>query len=247
MKGAFHIMCGFQPIDYMSPKPSVWTETVRQQALQQLADGLRAMGCAPGAEAQQQMVDYLMLMSRWNRAYNLTAIRQPQAMVERHLLDSLSIAGFIRAATVIDAGTGAGLPGIPLAIADRSRRFVLLDSNGKKIRFVRTVVRQLDLTHVQPIQARLEDFSSAGADVDIVCRALAPLAQLIEWSADKLVQGARLLAMKAELSDSELSAVPDDYNVRIEPITQSRNFDPPGPERCLVVITQSQTGERKLT
>ena len=222
----------------MPIKPSLWTDAVQQQASQRLAHGLQAMELTLDSIARQQMLDYLMLMSRWNRAYNLTAVNQPLAMVERHLLDSLSIAGFIEAANVIDAGTGAGLPGIPLAIADRSRHFVLLDSNGKKIRFVREVVRQLGLTQVQSVQARLETFESAMADIDIVCRALAPLAQLIEWSADKLAEGARLLAMKAELNDSELSAVPDDYNVRIEATTQHSDFGPPGPERCLVIITK---------
>ncbi|MEM7055003.1 MAG: 16S rRNA (guanine(527)-N(7))-methyltransferase RsmG, partial [Pseudomonadota bacterium] len=182
------------------------------------------------------LIDYLLLMDRWNHAYNLTAVREPLVMVERHVLDSLSIATWLEAEAVLDIGTGAGLPGIPLAIARPAKTFVLADSNGKKIRFVREVVRQLALERVRPIQSRMEALPIV-PDVDIVCRALAPLAQLVEWTAEWLENGARLLAMKAELSDFERKAVTTDYNMRIVRTVLHQNSEL-NRQRCLAIITR---------
>ena len=227
----------------MSNQPMPWSDSVQQQAHAQLQQGLQAMNIELSTDRQQRLIEYLMLMSRWNRAYNLTAVREPLAMVERHLLDSLSIAQWVEGATVLDAGTGAGLPGIPLAIADSSRQFMLADSNGKKIRFVREAVRQLGLNHVEPLQTRLEaldeaSLGSAPEKLDIVCRALAPLAQLIEWSDEWLAKGARLLAMKAELSDAERNAVPEAYNVEIV-LTARHEQEEHRRQRCLAIITRT--------
>ncbi|NEP61583.1 MAG: 16S rRNA (guanine(527)-N(7))-methyltransferase RsmG [Symploca sp. SIO2G7] len=216
----------------MKPSFNEWSDSVQIQARERLVERMRSMAFKPEPEQVHQLIEYAMLMSRWNRAYNLTAVREPMAIVERHLLDSLSIASWIAADTVLDAGTGAGLPGIPLAVVDRGREFVLVDSNGKKIRFVREAVRRLGLNHVRPLQARLESLDAAyeNTSVDIVCRALASLDQLIEWSAAWLGRGARLLAMKAAISDSERSAVPAHYNVKIEALeavhsaAQARNL-----------------------
>lgn len=186
-----------------------------------------------------RLLDYLQLMSHWNRAFNLTAVTEPMAMVERHLLDSLSIAPWLEADRIVDAGTGAGLPGIPLALCCPERQFQLIDSNGKKIRFVRNAIRTLSLSNVEAVQSRLEALPVADCRVDITCRALAPLHQLVAWVAPQLAAGSRLLAMKAELSDTERNGVPDDYNVRIESIATAGEAGLDQPARCLVIIRQS--------
>src|SRR5690625_5967549 len=110
------------------------------------------------AGQQSRLVDYMDLLAHWIRAFNLTAITDPVEMVHRHLIDSLAILPWVEGSLVADAGTGAGLPGVPLAIARPDTEFVLVDSNGKKIRFLRQVRRELGLTNIEPVQMRLEDW-----------------------------------------------------------------------------------------
>jgi 16S rRNA (guanine527-N7)-methyltransferase len=208
-----------------------------QHLRERLESGLGKMGIELSTHQAQALLAYLDLLSRWNRAYNLTAIDEPEEMVDRHLLDSLSILPWLKAARVLDAGTGAGLPGVPLAIACPDRHFVLVDTNGKKVRFLRQVRRELGLDNIEPVQARLEhldpDEYPAG---DLVARALAPLPRLVEQLEAWLARGARLLAMKARLEQSECESVPSGYNVdRIElevPGTAAR--------RCLVIVSRNE-------
>jgi len=216
-----------------------WTPSIEQQVLDRLAAGAEQLDLELSGAQRQQLLIYLKLMSRWNQAYNLTAIKQPMAMAERHLLDSLSIARWIEADELLDAGTGAGLPGIPLAIVFPDKHVRLVDSNGKKIRFVRAAIRELQLEQAEVIQSRLEDLAP-DVDlqaVDITCRALASLTQLVEWSQAWLLRGSRLLAMKAELHDSELRAVPDDYNVQLEPLNSVSASGAAQPPRSVAIIT----------
>ncbi len=105
-----------------------------------------------------QLLHYHALLHKWNQAFNLTAVRDPLEMIDRHLLDSLSLLPYVEGKRVLDMGTGAGLPGIPLAICLPQTQFVLLDSNGKKIRFVRQAMMELGLQNVEPVQARLEAY-----------------------------------------------------------------------------------------
>ncbi len=196
---------------------------------------LEAMNRSLPAGQIDAMLAYLALLSRWNRTYNLTAVDAPDEMVDRHLVDSVSILPWLAGRTVLDAGTGAGLPGVPLAIACPDRRFLLVDSNGKKVRFLRQVRRELGLDNIEPVHRRLEMLDPDGecAD-DIVARALAPLPRLIEQLMPCLDRGARLLAMKGRLEQSECESVPSAYNVdRIElevPGTAAR--------RCLVIVSK---------
>ncbi len=198
-----------------------------------LSEGLKVMGLAMSDARREQMLDYLALLARWNRAYNLTAVDQPDQMVARHLLDSLSILPWVVGERIMDSGTGAGLPGVVLAVACPDRHFILVDSNGKKIRFVRQVRRALSLTNIEPMQARLEELDLDPPPETVTARALAPLGRLIRWHAPWLEQGARLLAMKAELTENELDEVPDAYNVEIV------ELEVPGIDarRCLAIVT----------
>lgn len=184
---------------------------------QRLSAGLGELGLELEQSQVEQLLAYLDLLARWNRAYNLTAVDELPAMVDRHLLDSLSILPWITGEVIVDAGTGAGLPGVPLAIACPDRRFVLVDSNGKKVRFLRQVRRELGLDNIEPVQARLEEYVPATVPDEIVARALAPLPRLLAQLGRFIDDGARLLAMKGRLTPEECAAVGDAYNVdRIE-------------------------------
>ena len=199
-----------------------------------LENGAVAMGLILQPPQRRRLLAYLELLLRWNRAYNLTAIDQPEAMVARHLLDSLSILPWLDGDAIVDAGTGAGLPGVVLAVACPQRHFTLVDSNGKKVRFLRQVRRSLGLGNIEPVHARLEALAERPAPDTVTARALAPLARLVAWHRPWLDAGTRLLAMKATLDETERSAVPDAYNVaRID-------LEVPGQDarRCLAIVTK---------
>ena len=204
---------------------------------QQLERRLETLTVSLDAGQVDALLAYLALLSRWNRAYNLTAVDAPREMVDRHLVDSLSLLPWLSGPRVLDAGTGAGLPGIPLAIACPDQHFLLVDSNGKKVRFLRQVRRELGLDNIEPVHRRLEmlDPEREWAD-DIVARALAPLPRLVDQLAPYLDRGARLLAMKGRLEQSECESVPSGYNVdRIE-------LEVPGiaARRCLVIVSRNE-------
>jgi 16S rRNA (guanine527-N7)-methyltransferase len=182
---------------------------------QQLAAGLAALRIDLGPDQQRRLLDYLALLNKWNRAYNLTAIRDPKEMVGRQLLDSLSILSLVRGPRVLDVGSGAGLPGIPLAIALPEVQFSLLDSNGKKTRFVQQAVLELGLPNVTVIQGRVEDFHPAEGFDTITARAFADLPRMLGLLGHLLAQGAGLVAMKGSVPAAEIAAL-EAQGVRIE-------------------------------
>ncbi|MFT4747543.1 MAG: 16S rRNA (guanine527-N7)-methyltransferase, partial [Congregibacter sp.] len=112
-------------------------------------------------QQQKKLIDFVVMMNKWNKAYNLTSVRDPQEMVLKHLLDSIVIAPYITEKTYIDVGTGPGLPGIPLAIIHPDKTFILLDSLGKRVRFMKQVAHELQINNIQPVQSRVEDYVSA--------------------------------------------------------------------------------------
>lgn len=161
-----------------------------------------------------RLLDYLALLVRWNQAYNLTAVRDPAAMVSRHLLDSLVILPHVTAAAIADLGTGPGLPGIPLAIARPGLAVRLVESNGKKVRFLREVVRRLDLATVEVVEARAETGPADGARVgQVVSRALAALPLLCRLAAPWLAPDGRLLAQKGPGWHEEMAGLPGGWQV----------------------------------
>jgi 16S rRNA (guanine527-N7)-methyltransferase len=163
-----------------------------------LAAGLERMGIMLEAARLNCLVDYLALLGRWNRAYNLTAVRDPLDMVSKHLLDSLSVSPYLFGESVLDLGTGPGLPGIPLAVVAPERTFHLLDSNGKKTRFVRQAAMDLGLVNVRVIQARMESYLPERKFATIVSRAVTGLPELVAVTGSLLARPARLLAMKGQ-------------------------------------------------
>ena len=160
------------------------------------------------------LLDYLALLARWNATYNLTAIRDPREMLAKHLLDSLAMQPFVRALPdLADLGTGPGLPGIPLAIATPGLRVTLLESNGKKARFLREAVRQLQLGNVQVAESRIEAFRPAAPFAAITARALATLPLILELGGHLLAPAGRLLAMKGVVPADEIAALPPGWQV----------------------------------
>ncbi len=170
-----------------------------------LADGAQALGIELSSAQQQQLLGYVGLLNKWNKAYNLTAVREPAEMVVRHLLDSLSVLPHVQATEIIDVGTGAGIPGIPLAIALPALKVTLLDSNGKKTRFAKQAALELGLTNVEVVQARAEQYRNASPQV--ISRAFASLPDMLDVAGHLLAPGGCMLAMKAALTDVEMAGV----------------------------------------
>ncbi|MCE7032190.1 16S rRNA (guanine(527)-N(7))-methyltransferase RsmG [Lysobacter sp. GX 14042] len=211
-------------------------------AADRLAAGLDALAVVPAAHAP--LLDYLALLARWNRTYNLTAVRDPLEMVDRHLIDSLAMRPFATplAATggrLADLGTGPGLPGIPLAIACPGLRVTLVESNGKKARFLREVVRRLDLGHVDVAETRIEALDRPGAYAAITARALATIPLILQLGGHLLAPGGRLLAMKGVHPAEELAALPPGWR-----LLGSHRLQVPGldAERHLVEVGRAGPG-----
>lgn len=166
------------------------------------------LGRPPDTLEKQRLLTWIELLVKWNRAYNLTSVTDPHDMVVRHLLDSLSVLPFAGEGRLLDAGTGAGLPGLPLAVFRPDLDVTLLDSGGKKIRFLNHVTRELGLANVETVQARLEEYRPETPPDTVVSRAFASLADFAVAARHLLRPGARLLAMKGRAPRSELEALP---------------------------------------
>jgi 16S rRNA (guanine527-N7)-methyltransferase len=170
----------------------------------QLQQGLSRMGLKLDQTRQQKLLDYLALLAHWNRTFNLTAIRDPTEMVSRQLLDSLSILPLVRGPRVLDVGTGPGLPGIPLAITRPDFRFVLLDSNGKKTRFVRQAKMELGLENLEVVQERVELWRPEQRFDTVTARAFAPLPKMVDLTTGLVGESGLLLAMKGAVPQEEI-------------------------------------------
>lgn len=201
-----------------------------------LESGLSALSLDTALAAP--LLDYLALLVRWNRTYNLTAVRDPAEMVTKHLLDSLAMHPYVdalaaRGGTLADLGTGAGLPGIPLAIAKPGLRVTLVESNGKKARFMREALRSLGLKDARVAESRIEAFNEPGAYDAITARALATLPLILELGGHLLKPEGELLAMKGVHPDDEIAALPAGWTVR-----SARPLSVPGleAERHMIVV-----------
>ena len=195
---------------------------------------LELTGQAPNPQYEAALLSYLALLERWNKTYNLTAIKDPMQMVTRHLLDSLSVAPWIKGCRLLDAGAGAGLPGIPLAITKPDLEVTLLDSSGKKIRFLNHVRRELGLENITTVQERLELYSAETRHDVIISRAFASLASFARAARRLAAAPSRLLAMKGRFPQSELDELPG--WVRINSVEK---LDVPGlqEDRHLVIMS----------
>ena len=173
----------------------------------ELDTGLRALGLDPALA--EPLLAYLALLARWNATYNLTAIRDPREMLVKHLQDSLAMHAHLDGIeSLADLGTGPGLPGIPLAIATPALQVTLVESNGKKARFLREAARQLGLGNVQVAESRIEAFRPGTPFDAITARALATLPLILELGGHLPGPGGRLLAMKGVVPDEEIATLP---------------------------------------
>ena len=184
---------------------------------QALERGLEALGIAVEARQGEQLLAYLDELRRWSGSYNLVAKGELPQLLHKHLLDSLVILPFVQGPGLLDVGTGAGFPGLPLAIANPGLEVTLLDSAGKKIRFLNHVVRSLGLKNVTTVAERVENFSPAAGFSTIVSRAFATVPEFLRSVRHLVKPGTRLLAMKGRHPGAELDGLPD--TIRLESVT----------------------------
>jgi len=204
------------------------------QAEIRLQQGITKLGLDVTVEAQEKLIAYLQLMLKWNKAYNLTAIRELDSMVIRHLLDSLSILPFINQSPVLDVGTGAGLPGIPLALCLPDYQFVLLDSNGKKTRFLTQAKIELGIDNIEVIHSRIEDYKPDFRFEMITCRAFAALNTILDLTQHLVTSSTRVMAMKGR---EEMPALAEGYTQLAQHELQVPWLDE---ERRLIEIQKAQ-------
>lgn len=158
------------------------------------------------AQQKQQLVDFIGLLDKWNKAYNLTSVRDPNEMLIKHIMDSLVVSPYLQGERFIDVGTGPGLPGIPLAIANPDKQFVLLDSLGKRITFIKNAVRQLGITNVEAVQSRVENYQENGFD-GVLSRAFASLKDMTDWCYHLPATSGQFYALKGQYHPEELADI----------------------------------------
>ena len=159
--------------------------------------------------AVEKFVVFIRLLEKWNRVTNLTAVRDPLQMVTRHILDSLAVAPFLTRGSLLDVGSGAGLPGVPIAIARPGLDVTLLDANAKKLRFVRQAAAELGLNNVQVVQARMQEYQPGRSFDMVISRAVASLDELYQQTVHLLRPGGRMLFMKGAVPEQEIGALQD--------------------------------------
>lgn len=202
-----------------------------------LARGLGELQLALDDEQVNRLLAYVDLLARWNRHFNLTAVRDPRDMITRHLLDSLAILPILKSGRYLDVGSGAGLPGIPLAIARPDWPFTLLDSNGKKTRFLFQAASELGLRNVEVVRARLPDWVPDQPFPVVLSRAFASLVDIVDTCAHLLSPSGTLLAMKGAPGDDELQSVQRYAElISVTPIAVPQLDE----ERCLVALRPRQ-------
>lgn len=187
-------------------------EALPAEVASKLERGLDTLEIATTKAQRDQLLGLVALLHKWNRAYNLTAVRDPLEMVGRHVLDSAAIAAFVTGDTLLDVGAGPGLPGLVIAILKPEVSVVMVDSNGKKVRFQRQAVMELALDNATPTQTRVETFEGQCFD-QIVSRAFASLEDFIHLTRTLIAPGGQWLAMKGPGADDELSTLPADITL----------------------------------
>ncbi len=159
------------------------------------------------------LVAYVDMLHKWNKAYNLTSVRDPNEMLVRHILDSIVVAPYLQGQRFIDVGTGPGLPGIPLAIVLPDAHFTLLDSLGKRVRFLRQVQHELKLENITPVQSRVEAYPSEPPFDGVISRAFASLNDMVSWCHHLPGEKGRFYALKGQLPGDEIASLPDNFSV----------------------------------
>ena len=201
--------------------------------LNKLSRLLEQAGISLTDHQKNQLVAYVDMLNKWNKAYNLTSVRDPNEMLIRHILDSIVVAPHLRGERFIDVGSGPGLPGIPLSIVRPECHFTLLDSLGKRVRFLRQVQHELKLENIEPVQSRVEAFPSEPPFDGVISRAFASLNDMVSWCKHLPAQNGRFYALKGLVPDDEIAQLPAGYSVESIAKLQVPQLDG---ERHLVVI-----------
>ncbi|MBN6074157.1 16S rRNA (guanine(527)-N(7))-methyltransferase RsmG [Aggregatibacter actinomycetemcomitans] len=167
----------------------------------------------PSDQQKQQLIDLVNLLNKWNKAYNLTSVRDPQDMLVKHILDSLVVSPYLQGDRFIDVGTGPGLPGLPLAIINPDKQFVLLDSLGKRISFIRNAVRELGLTNITPVLSRVEEYQPEEKFDGVLSRAFASLKDMTEWCRHLPKSDGMFYALKGIYQQEEVQNLSDQFQI----------------------------------
>lgn len=201
-----------------------------------LQQALENNGYQLSEDTRDQMITYLRLLEQWNKVFNLTAIRDPKEAVYLHILDSLAIHTYLQGSRILDVGTGAGLPGLPLALMLPSKHFTLLDSNNKKTRFLTQVVAELAIKNVTIVHSRCEDFHPEEGFDTIVSRAFASIKVMLTSTNHLIHKQGQFLAMKGIYPYQEMAEIPEDFKVTAVHKIQIKGLDV---ERCVVCLNKT--------
>nr|WP_301541979.1 16S rRNA (guanine(527)-N(7))-methyltransferase RsmG [Shewanella sp. KJ2020] len=166
------------------------------------------------AEQKKQLIDFVGMLNKWNKAYNLTSVRDPEAMLIRHIMDSLVVSKHLQGERFIDVGTGPGLPGIPLAIMNPDKTFVLLDSLGKRIRFQKQVAFELGIRNISSVESRVEAFQPEQKFDGVLSRAFASIQDMLTWCHHLPTENGQYYALKGQLNDEEMQQIPAGFAVK---------------------------------
>ncbi len=178
-----------------------------------LSAGIKELGLCITEEQQKKLLEYIGLLKKWNKAYNLTAIRKTESMIVRHLLDSVSVSAYLHGENIIDVGTGPGIPGIPLAIIFPNRRFTLLDSNGKKVRFIHQAKQSLNLENIDIVQNRVEMYQPEQLFDTVISRAFTSLQQMVLITGHLLKDSGLIQAMKGSYPEPDQKPFAKEWKV----------------------------------
>ncbi|WP_133408517.1 16S rRNA (guanine(527)-N(7))-methyltransferase RsmG [Parashewanella tropica] len=180
---------------------------------QQLALDLQAANLTVTEQQQQQLLGLIAMLDKWNKAYNLTSVRDPKQMLTRHIVDSIVVSPYLNGQRFIDVGTGPGLPGLPLAILNPDKEFVLLDSLGKRIRFQKQVQFELGIHNVTSVESRVEAYQDERGFDGVLSRAFASVKDMLNWCHHLPNKQGVFYALKGQLTDDEMTQIPEGYRV----------------------------------
>ena len=213
--------------------------SLKDELITVLTDNLKSCQLIVSEYQQQQLIDYVLMMHKWNKAYNLTSVRDPHQMVIKHVIDSIVVAPFLDKIQYIDVGTGPGLPGIPLAIMCPDKQFILLDSLGKRVRFMKQVAYELKIENIEPVQSRVEDFVPNVKIDGVLSRAFASLKDMLHWCQHLVDSQGVFLALKGQLGSAEMKNLPVGFILQ-----ETIKLDVPGldGERHIVKIKKQSVG-----
>ena len=198
-----HFQVEWQQIDKIDRKMKAKLENLLAQAEIQLTD-----------LQKDQLIQLVQLLNKWNKAYNLTSVRDPQEMLVKHILDSIVVSPYLQGDRFIDVGTGPGLPGLPLAIINPTKQFVLLDSLDKRISFIRNAVRELGLTNVEPILSRVEEYQPEQKFDGVLSRAFASLKDMTDWCHHLPKENGYFYALKGIYHEDEVQELDKKFEVK---------------------------------